>query len=272
MSYLARETASLPAKLWSRIDSAVSDAARQTLISRRFLHLFGPLGAGTDSVAIDNADTLAEVATDGLVTTAGRKIVEIPTIYDDFTLFAKDLEASEHNGVAVDVSRAAAAAERCARKEDKLILLGDASLGYEGLLTAKGINKIKRSDWSAGENAFSDITSGLALFAKEGLYGPYALLLSPDLFAGLHRIQPGTGILEIDRLRTLVNGHIYQTPLLDGEIKAALLDTSERNMDLAVGLDLSVAYLEQSNLNHVFRVLETAIARLKRPGAVIVFE
>ena len=43
-------------------------------------------------------------------------------------------------------------------------------------------------------------------------------------------------------------------------------------MDLAVGADLSVGYLEQRDLNHCFRILETAALRIKRPDAIVVFE
>jgi uncharacterized linocin/CFP29 family protein len=271
MSYLARETASLPPELWSRLDSAVTKTARQVLVSRRFLHLFGPLGVGATTVPIDTADELSETAKDGLLTTAGRKFVEVPTIYEDFTLLGKDLETAARADVPVDVSRAAAAAEQVALKEDKLALLGDASRGYDGLLTAPGVNKAKRGDWSEGENAFKDVASAQATLAKAGVYGPYALVLSPDLFAGLHRIQQGTGVLEVDRVRALLGGHVYQTPVLAAG-QAALLATSERNMDLAVGQDLATAYLELTGLNHVFRVLETAVPRLKRPSAVVVFE
>jgi uncharacterized linocin/CFP29 family protein len=43
-------------------------------------------------------------------------------------------------------------------------------------------------------------------------------------------------------------------------------------MDLAVGLDLSTAYLESSNMNHLFRVVESLVLRIRRPGAVCTFE
>ncbi len=271
MSYLSREAVSLPESLWGRIDEAVTSTARQALVSRRFLHLFGPLGAGQTHVTIDDATAVGEKAEGGIITTEGRKVIEVPTLYSDFTLLARDLEAAGRTGMPVDVSKASAAAEEVALKEDELVLLGDAARGYDGLLTAAGVSKATLSDWAEGENAFSDVAEALAHLAKKGLYGPYSLVVSPELFAKLHRIQPGTGALEIDRLRALV-GHVYLTPVLGDKIKAALLACAERNMDLAVGQDLSTAYLEQVNLNHSFRVLESVVARVKRPEAVVVFE
>jgi len=155
MSYLSRENSNLPTELWEQIDSTVVNTARNILISRRFLHIFGPLGIGTESIHIDDSESLDEISDDGFIVTKGRKYVEIPIIYDDFTIFTKDLENSRKFGYPVDLSKAASAAENSSRKEDRLVFFGNSANGYDGLLTAPGTNKIKRSDWSSGENAFA---------------------------------------------------------------------------------------------------------------------
>ena len=36
--------------------------------------------------------------------------------------------------------------------------------------------------------------------------------------------------------------------------------------------DLTVAYLAAENLNHLFRVLETVVLRIKRPQAIVTLE
>jgi uncharacterized linocin/CFP29 family protein len=41
-------------------------------------------------------------------------------------------------------------------------------------------------------------------------------------------------------------------------------------MDLTIGQDIATAYLEQKNLNHCFRVLETVLLRIKRKQAVVI--
>ncbi|HML48506.1 MAG TPA: family 1 encapsulin nanocompartment shell protein [Clostridia bacterium] len=271
MSYLSRDAASLPEEFWAQIDSAVVKAARNVMTGRRFLRVFGPLGIGVGEIAIDDADAVEEVDQDGILTTAGRKYAEIPTLYADFTLLAKDLERAEKSGYPADLSKAMSAAEACALKEEKLIYFGNEKLGYEGLLTAKGVNTIAKKDWSVGENAFADISAAIALLAEKGLYGPYALVMSPDLFMQLQRLQPGTGLLEIERVSKLTGGHVYKAPVL-GKGKAALVCSDSRNMDLVIGQDMAAAYLEQKDLNHSFRVLETVLPRIKRKQAIVVFE
>ncbi|MFU0827212.1 MAG: Linocin_M18 bacteriocin protein [Lachnoclostridium sp.] len=271
MSYLSRENSNLPDELWNQIDQTVVQTARNVLVGRRFLHLFGPLGIGVESIHIDDAKNLDEVPEDGFITTKGRKYVEIPTIYDDFTILAKDLEYSRKFGYPVDLSKVSISAENCARKEDHFIFFGNTAHEYEGLINAAGTNKLKRSDWSEGENAFSDIAKGLEIFASKGIYGTYALVLSPDLYLQLQRIQPGTGLLEIDRINKLLNNKVYYSTVL-GTNKAVLLCPETRNMDLVIGQDLATAYLEQKDLNHSFRILETILLRIKRRDAITVFE
>lgn len=271
MSYLSRESSPLPEELWEQIDSAVVQSARRVLTGRRFLHVFGPLGIGADHIAVDDADALAETAKDGLITTTGRKYVEIPTVYNDFTLLAKDLASAGASGFPVDLSKAMASAEACAFKEDKLIFFGNAALGYDGLLTAPGANKLARKDWSEGENAFTDLAAAVELLTEQGIYGTRALILSPDLSLQLQRLQPGTGKLEIDRIGKMLDGHLYKSPVL-GKGKAVLVCSEARNMDLVIGQDIAAAYLEQKDLNHSLRVLETVLLRIKRGQAIVVLE
>ncbi len=42
-------------------------------------------------------------------------------------------------------------------------------------------------------------------------------------------------------------------------------------MDLSIGIDVNTAYLEQVNLNHSFRILETVLPRIKNANAIVVF-
>ncbi len=271
MSYLSRESSSLSNELWSQIDSTVVKSARSVLTGRRFLHLVGPLGAGTQAVPVDDADSLKETDAGGLKTVSGRKFIQLPILYEDFKLLARDLESADQSGLPVDLSKAARAAQNCALKEDKLIFFGKPEFGYDGLLTVEGARKIPKKDWSTGENAFTDIASGITYFAEAGINPPYALAVSPDLYLQMERLQPGTGLLEIDRVSKMLDGHLYLARAL-GQKKAVLAGCDAINMDLVVGQDMAAAYLEQTDMNHSLRVVESVLLRIKRKEAVAVFE
>ncbi|AUS97738.1 bacteriocin [Clostridium thermosuccinogenes] len=270
MDYLSREGSPISSELWSKIDDAVVSMAKQTLVGRRFLEIYGPLGAGVQSINVDDLSELEETG-DGLVKIKGRRYEHIPLIKQDFSLLWRDLEASEQSGLPVDLSAAMKAAAKCARKEDELIFLGNEEMGYKGLLTEEGITRLQKGDWNEGENPVRDVAKGLAKFVEYGLVGRKALIVSPDIFMQLQRIQPGTGITEYDRLQKLINGNIFTTPVL-GMNNAILVCAEKQYMDLAIGQDMVTAYLETRDLNHYFRIIETVLLRIKNKKAVVAFE
>lgn len=270
MDYLARETAPFSSGIWAQIDDTVIGTIKKHLVCRRFLNLFGPLGAGTHTVSVDSP-TKNEQLENGFGTITGRKILELPQLYEDFTLLWRDMEESEKNGWPLDLSAAAAAAQKAAKKEDDLILFGSQELDMEGLLTAQDAFKLERGNWKEGEDAFQDVAHGIAHLASNSMLGRYALILSPDIYLDLQRIQPGINMLELDRIAKLVDGRVYAAGAF-GASKAVLVCAEPEYMDLAVGADIGVGYLELKDFNHSFRILETAALRIKDPNAIIQFE
>lgn len=269
MDYLARESADLSAELWNSIDAAVINTARNQLSCRRFLKVFGPLGPGATTVAVDGT-AKEEVLEGGIGRIVGRTQLELPMFYEDFTLFGRDMELAAQTGLPLDLSAATSAAKKAAHREDDLILNGNKALGVEGLATVKGSVKMKKGDWKVGENAFSDIAAAVSELAKTGHLGRYALVVAPDLFLDLQRLQPNTGMLEIDRIKKLIGENVFMTSSLTAG-KAVLVCAEPEYMDLAVGLDLSVGYLEFADFNHTFRIMETVALRVKDPAAIVVF-
>ena len=109
MDYLARESADLSDGLWNRIDETVIGTARNQLTCRRFLKVFGPLGAGVTTVAVDGVNK-EEVLEDGIGRIVGRTQLELPLFYEDFTLLSRDMEYAAQTGYPLDLSVAIAAA------------------------------------------------------------------------------------------------------------------------------------------------------------------
>ena len=78
-------------------------------------------------------------------------------------------------------------------------------------------------------------------------------------------------MLELDRIARLVDGRVYTAGAF-GANKAVLVCAEPQYMDLAVGADLNVGYLELKDFNHAFRILETVALRIKEPKAIVNFE
>lgn len=269
MDYLARESSPFEESFWQNIDKVVVETASRTLIGRRFLSIYGPLGAGAISVQYDKSDR-EEVFEDGFVKTSGRKSVELPQIYQDFTLLWIDLENNISNKLPLDLSIVSQAAQTLANKEDNLIFNGNDFLELKGILNAEGAQKLQISDWGQGENPYTDIVKAINMIREKGIVGRFVLCLSQSLYFDLQRIQQGTGMTEAQRISSMI-GNLYNVPVIKGK-KAALICAEPQYMDLAVGIDMSTAYLEQKDLNHSFRIMETIIPRIKDSNAIVVLE
>lgn len=270
MDFLSKGDAPFTDELWSRLQDAVIGAARETLVGRRFLPLYGPLGPGAVYAPIDQPNR-QEVLEDGFGSFQNRQVAQIPQLYEDFWIYWRDLAYTEKEGLPLDVSAARGAAVNLTLREDKMIFYGVKALGIDGLLTAKGVNTQKRSDWAAGEDAFGDVSTAIATLLQKGKSGRHTLVVSQDLYVQLQRIQPGTGTLESERVEKLVDGRLYHSVAL--EPKTALVVSAQpQYMDLVVGQDIDVAYTEAVDLNHHLRVMETALPRVKDPAAIVVLK
>ncbi|MDR1921019.1 MAG: bacteriocin family protein [Candidatus Adiutrix sp.] len=270
MDYLGREAAPFSEDLWRRIDDAVTSAASETLVARRFLPFFGPVGPGLGIIGI-NAPGRTEIFKDGFSTMEGRRLAQVPQLYEDFWLFWRDLEQTARAGLPEEISAARTAAQNLARREDQMIFNGVKELGLDGILTVKGAGVQTRGDWQAGEDAFKDVAAAIAALQKKGRHGQYVVATSPDLFTALHRIQPGAGLLELERVKSLVGGRLFMSAVLEPNT-AFMLCAQPQYIDLAVGQDIKTAYAELVDLNHHLRIVETAILRIKAPDAIVIFK
>ncbi len=260
-----------------RLNDTIVSVARRKLVGRRFIEIYGPLGPGVQAIPYDEfsgttpavVDIVGEQET-ATVFTDQRRFRVIPIIYKDFLLHWRDILASR-GGLPLDVSAAAGAASFCAEKEDELIFYGDARLGYEGLCNATGRSTVPRGNWSQIGTGLTDVINATEVLFENGHYGPYAMVVSPKLYALLHRVSEKTGVLEIDNLRQLVEGGVYRSNVLRGDM-AVVVSLGAENFDLAVSLDMSVAYLGAERMNHPFRVLECLCLRIKHPDAICTVE
>lgn len=276
--YLGHEENPLRPDEWRRLTETVTSVARRSLVCRRFIDLYGPLGAGVQAVATDAFQGVSEGAVDLVgeedttpVFTDRRAFKTIPLVYKDFLLHWRDLEAARAHNMPLDVSAAAGAAAFCAQREDQLVLFGDERLGHEGLANATGRATLALRDWSQPGNAYLNVVEATQALLANGHYGPYAMVVSPRLYALMHRVYEKTGVLEIETVRELAPEGVFQSNLLKSDL-ALVVSTGRENLDLAISLDLSVAYLGAERMNHPFRVLEGLLLRIKHPDAICTME
>lgn len=281
--YLMREQAPLTAEEWGRMDELVVQVARKILVGRRFLPLTGPLGAGVQTVAVDilawSKGCIHYTGTDACgcescqcevdcspITLSERAYLTLPIVHKDFRLFWRDIATARQLGAPLDLFAAGGAAAAVALAEDDLIFKGSEAHHLPGLLTAAG-TKLALASWGRVEAAFKNVTAAREILVQKGFYGPYALVLSPDLYATVQRIMPNTGRLEVQFLADLATVGVFQAPAMPAKT-ALLVATGPENLDLVVAQDLTAAYLGPDGMDHPFRVFESLVLRVKQSGAI----
>lgn len=278
VEYLQRDEAPLQDGDWERVDETVVKTAKQHLVGRRFIPVFGPFGVGVQTIHHDvfegMGDTCVNMTGDCDEEPLGageRDYRRLPILHKDFQVHWRDIETAQKFGVPFDCSLAAAAAFFVATAEDRLIFHGRPELKIDGLLTAKGRTQLSMNDWTKPGTIFDDVAAASEKLASNSFYGPYALVLSPKLYAMANRVYENTGVLELEQIEKIANAGVFRSALLPDD-KAMLVSTGAQNMDLAVAQDLVTAYLDTEKMNHVFRVMEVLTLRIKRPASICTFE
>ncbi|MEW5847324.1 MAG: family 1 encapsulin nanocompartment shell protein [Myxococcota bacterium] len=263
---------------WNKMRAAVIESATRHMVGRRIIDVYGPLGPGVQSLpfeqfadaSLGTVDLIGEKS-EGAVVAESRRFKPIPMIHKDFVLHWRDLEASRGGAFPLDVSAAAGAASLVARAEDRLIFFGNAELGYDGLMNAQGRSHVEMRSWERTGGGFENVVEALEVLLAHGHYGPYAMAASPKRFAQLHRVYEKTGVLEIDSIKKVVTEGIFQSTVLTGD-QAVVIAVGSEHFDLAVSVDVDLAYLGAEKMNHPFRVLECVALRIKHPDAICTFE
>ena len=256
--FLMRDDAPLGAEGWEKLDQVVVGVARKLLVGRRFIELTGPLGVGTQTVP------LLTVGSEGNMTVvAGRSFLTLKLIQRDFMLSWLDVEAAQKQGLPLELGPAAAASTACARAEDEMI--------FQGLLSAEGRHTVALADWDEPGQALENVVSATEALVADSFFGPFALVLSPALYAKTQRVARGMGRLVGKLLRDVAEGGVFRSPLLAAG-QGLVVSQGAHNLDLVVGQDLITAYLGPEEMDHRFRVLESLALRIKRPGAICTLE
>ena len=200
-----------------------------------------------------------------------RATVNLPILYKDFKIMWRDVEADRHLGLPLDVSTAAVAANFVAVQEDDLIFNGNEELGHHGLFTVKGRQTVAISNWEECGSALADVVKAVSALSQAGHYGPYSMVVSPVLYGKMVRVFGNTGMLELDQVKALVSGGVYYSNVISGN-KAVIVATGSQNINLAIGQDMVTSYMGPANMNHVFRVMETAALLVRRADAICTIE
>lgn len=275
--FLQRDSVPLTEEQWRQLDRVVIETARGSLVGRRFIPLYGPLGPGVQTVPLQEFEGTYAGEIDftgdiecGAVKTAGVRHLTLPMIHKDFTLLWRNVAGADA-GMPLDLAPAASAAAFTARKEDDVIFNGSADFDLPGILNVEGRNTLPLGDWTPVGNAFQDVARALERLGHEGYFGPYALIVPPQRYAQMHGVHERTGVLEIRNVEELTTAGVFRSAVIPPN-RAVVVSIGSQNMDLAIAQDMIVAALGPEKMNLVLRVFEILALRIKRPASIVTLE
>ncbi len=256
---------------------AAVQEVRRTVVARKLMALYGPLGAGVESVSLEmiKKDEGAEIDLEGkpdpnpIGAHEKEKYVRIPIIYKDFILHWRDVKYSQDTRAPLDMSNAIRAAHQVGHAEDDLLFNGSDSLGMHGLLNTPGCLSIKGGDWSKPGDSVKDVYAGLKKLLDANHHFPYILITSIDMYEMLLKPVRESPVLELEQISKICSDGVLWSPQIPART-AAVLSTGSQNFDIAVAEDLQIAYLGPSDMNYRFRVYESLVLRIKRPTSICV--
>jgi uncharacterized linocin/CFP29 family protein len=259
---LHRELAPISDAAWEQIDEEARRTFTQWVAGRRVVDVEGPAGAELSAVGTGHVRPLAEPS-EG-VTALQRQAQLVVELRTPFTVSRAAVDDVDRGAKDSDWQPVKDAARKAAETEDRTIFHGFAAAGISGITAVSSHQPLTLP--SDPKQIPDLVARALSALRLEGVGGPYALLLSADLYTKVSE-ETDHGYPIRDHLTRLVDGEILWAPALEGAI---LLSTRGGDYTLHLGQDLSVGYLShdaeeirlylEESLTFVAHTAETGIA------------
>lgn len=244
------------------LGAKVKEVVESTRRLRKVLNVVY-VGRGVEGVLLEGTS----VEETEVIKPRASRVVRLNELSTQFSLKVRTLDYWSRTNIQPDLSSLVLASTKLALAEDKAILEGDLERGWPGLLTCGMSVKEELSDWAVPGNPVADVSKAVRRLVNEAIPPPYMLLVSPARYADLLRYTEKAGVMELQRVKALVDD-VVQTPLLDDD-NVLIISTNKHVIDLVVGADTVLDYLGPSGDEHLYRLWETLALRIKNPKAIV---
>ncbi|MDX1890072.1 family 1 encapsulin nanocompartment shell protein [Mycolicibacterium sp. 050158] len=235
MNNLYRDLAPITEEAWGEIEQEATRTFKRHIAGRRVVDVSEPSGPTTAAISTGHL-TGVDAPGEGVVAhlRVSKPLVRLRV---PFTISRTDVDDVERGSQDSDWDPVKAAAKQLAFAEDRAIFEG-----YE----AADIDGIRACSSNPGLALPQDpreipdvISQALSELRLAGVDGPYAVLLSADVYTQVSETT-ANGYPILEHINRLVDGDIIWAPAIDG---AFVLSTRGGDFDLQLGTDVSIGYL-----------------------------
>ncbi|WP_111508247.1 family 1 encapsulin nanocompartment shell protein [Mycobacterium kyogaense] len=235
MNNLYRELAPITDAAWTEIEQEATRTFKRHIAGRRVVDVSEPGGAVTAAVSTGHlVDVVAPG--DGVIAHL-REARPLVRLRVPFSINRIDIDDVERGSQDSDWDPVKEAARKLAFAEDRAIFEGYGVASISGIRTCSSNPALALPE---DPRAIPDvIAQALSALRLAGVDGPYAVLLSADVYT---RVAETTahGYPILEHINRLVDGDIIWAPAIDG---AFVLSTRGGDFDLQLGTDVAIGYL-----------------------------
>jgi len=253
------------------IQEAVITAARAPLVGRQVMPVkelndYGITQLKTWTQTDMSAAAIGMAALQGNADVVGLApgTLNIPVIWKDFQIYARDLASSQRQRIPLDTTFATDAGRRVAELEELLIWEGTG--GYTGFQGVAGQSHASTGSWKATSHAYDDLCMAIAGLEAAGYAGPYSFIVSPVQKSYMRQLFASTGIPILEKCQELAN--VVTSFFFADDANALVVAPDPANFELQIGQNLVThsAMLPTGDL--FFRVYEAVVPQFKRATSI----
>jgi uncharacterized linocin/CFP29 family protein len=262
MDILKKPLAPITAEAWDEINDDATDIFTSVLSARRFVDVDGPYGLDFGAVHTGRVETKNDK--DKKVNYGINQVLPLVETRAFFTEDIWELDNASRGAEQLEYNAMEETARKLAAFEERVIYYGLESAGIPGLKNQSEYDAVELPEGT--DALLNALSKQLAIFKKNGIEGPYSLIVNPDDWERL------TGELDGYPLRKQINLLLDGSIILSPFIKETFL-VSERGGDfrLTLGQDLSIGYHFHDKDEVELFFTETFTFQCFEPAAVAFF-
>lgn len=234
MDILKRELAPITQQAWAFIDEQARIILNSVLSARKVVDVDGPKGWEYAAVPLGRLSVPENQSIEN-VNFGIRRVLPLVEVRVPFELDIWEIDNLVRGARDIDLSSLEKAARDLARMEERAVYYGLHQAQIKGLREAASHEAMGIS--GTPEDIVQKVTEGLTRMLREAIQGPYALVVSPDLWVALSGQIRGYPLNKY--VESMLGGPIVVSPFVEG---AFLVSTRGGDMVLTVGQDIGIGY------------------------------
>jgi uncharacterized linocin/CFP29 family protein len=266
VSALTRELAPLTERAWAAIDREARGVLQVYLAARRLFDFEGPFGWAHSAVDLGGIEPI-EGSAPTRSRVSLRQVRPLLEVRVAFELERRETERVDRGATGANLDPVHQAARSFAASEDSILLHGCEAAGIPGLADHRIHPTVKLA--RPGTELPFAVAQALDELRSAGVAGPYALALSPELFAALDRSAGSGGYPLRLHVQRVLDGPLIWAPTLQGG-----LVVSQRGGDFrfVCGRDATIGY-QSHDEKHIQLYLEESFTAVHDgPEAAVAIE